>query len=89
MSKEPSTTNKAKTCKPAGKNDTPRIVSAVFALDERDKEINLKKRIQGKPKTVILGSAQREMLSTELTEGMIIPVIETNKTKNSLERDNR
>ena len=78
MSIEPSNTKK-KTYRPAGKDDTPRIVSAVFALDERDKEINLKKRIQGKTKTVILGSAQREMLSTELTEGMTIPVIESDK----------
>lgn len=58
--------------RPAGLKDTPKIIAASFAVNDRDKEVNLDKKTKGKTKTIILGNVKRDVLSTELTEGMSI-----------------
>ena len=73
MGTEPNNKKKDMTYKPAGLNDQPKIVSAIFAVNDRDKEIDFKKNIKGKTKTIILGCTEREILSTDLTQGMVIP----------------
>ena len=77
------------TYKPAGLNDTPKIVSAIFAVNDRDKEIDFKKNIKGKTKTIILGSTEREILSTDLTQGMVIPASDDREksTNDAKDRD--
>lgn len=58
--------------RPAGLKDTPKIIAASFAVNDRDKEVNLDKKTKGKTKTIILGNVKRDVLSTDLTEGMSI-----------------
>ncbi len=59
--------------RPTGLKDTPKIIAASFAVNDRDKEVNLDKKTKGKTKTIILGNVKREIvLSTDLTEGMSI-----------------
>ncbi len=89
MGTEPNNKKKDMTYKPAGLNDTPKIVSAIFAVNDRDKEIDFKKNIKGKTKTIILGSTEREILSTDLTQGMVIPASDDREksTNDAKDRD--
>ena len=84
MGTEPNNKKKDMTYKPAGLNDKPKIVSAMFAVNDRAKA---KKNIKGKTKTIILGSTQRELLSTDLTQGMIIPVSDGRDITNNNAKD--
>ena len=84
MSKESSNKNMDKKYKyhPAGKDDTPKIVSAVFAIDDRTQKME-REDGKGKTKTVIVGSKER-ILSTELDEGMIIPASNVREDKKDI-----
>ena len=89
MGTEPNNKKKDMAYKRAGLNDTPKIVSAIFAVNDRDKEIDFKKNIKGKTKTIILGSTEREILSTDLTQGMVIPASDDREksTNDAKDRD--
>ena len=75
---------KIKITKPASKNDTPKIVATQFTVNDRDKEIDglLKgEEKKGKTETIILKATEREPLSTDLTNGVSIPVKDGGKPK--------
>ena len=63
--------------RPASQEDQVTIVSAVFAVNDRDKEIDLDNKTKGKTKTIILGNVKREMApeSLSLHEGMSIQAL--------------
>ena len=67
--------------KPASREDTPVIVSAIFAVNDRDKEIDLDNKTKGKTKTIILKNTKREMApeSLSLQEGMSIQALPGSK----------
>lgn len=64
-----------KVTRPAGYNDTPKIVAASFAVDDREKVIDMAEKLKNKSKTIILGKTQRDIvLSTQLSDGVSIRV---------------
>lgn len=67
---------KVKITKPAGINDTPKVVSAIFNVNDRDKEKELSSNKKAKTKTTIIGGNERQVLSTDLVAGMAIKAVD-------------